>query len=319
MGVGWVILVFVHPVNLHPYFPRLVDYFFRWDGGYLLENFVLWSLLWIMGIHSVPRLVVLHLVLFLLFLGVAYVVLQRKLGASLAHRAFFLLLVSPFPFLAGVFSLPNNDGLTLLFMLLVWGAVGIVPRFLLGFLLGWIHYPSAIAGWLAWMLVRLKAADRTHWALGLGMVMGTLSLKVFLYHTFGVLPDSRLQFLVIWLDWILWMGVQLFPVSLWSFLGPLWFVVFWMEPRERKGFFRALLFAGGLSFLVLDRTRIPALILFWSVLDHLIGNPDVLRKLDGRRLAFLTIFWMLWPFTYVWESFLVLPWMGLIPAPFLRG
>lgn len=70
------------------------------------------------------------------------------------------------------------------------------------------------------------------------------------------------------------------------------------------------------SALAMDRTRIASAVLFWPVLDQWIGNPETLESLRGRDLKNVMILWALWPFTYVWENHLLLPWLGFRTLPF---
>ncbi len=302
------------------YFPLLVDRLFHPKGlfgpayAFPLENFLLWLLLRILRIRSLGALVAFQWVCLLGLIAAAYALFCRKLDPRQADRAFLLFLLSPFAFTAGVLHLPNNDVLVFLLMLLAWATSARSHRFLVGFLLGWTHYPTALAGWGAWMLARGQRPQASHLALLLGILMGMGLLKSVL-HTLGIPPDTRLQFLALWLDQIARWGIVSLPFWLWSLLGPLWFAVFWMDPASRRRLFRALLLALAASALAMDRTRIAHGVLFWPVLEGLFTNPGCLDKFEGKRLTFLVILWAVWPFTYVWENHLLLPWLGFRTLP----
>ncbi len=316
----WVVQIWAYPVVVARYFPLLVDRLFHPEGlfapayAFPLENYLLWFLLRLLGIRSLEALVAFHWVCLLGFIATAYGMFRWKFGSRHADRAFLLFMISPFPFTAGVLHLPNNDVLVFLLMLFAWAVPARLPRFLTGLLLGWAHYPTALTGWIAWMLVRRRRPETSHLALLLGIFVGTVLLKVYL-RILGLPPDSRFQFFALWMDQILRWGIILFPLWLWSFLGPLWIVIFWMRPERRKGLFRALLLAVAASALAMDRTRIAGGVLFWPVLESVLTDPGVLEKLRGKRLVFLVIFWAVWPFTYVWENRLLLPWLGFRTLP----
>ena len=320
MGVWWVIQIWAYPVVVARYFPLLVDRLFHPQGlfgpayAFPLENFLLWFLLRLLKVRSLAALVAFHWGVLLVFITTAYFLFRRKLDPHLADRAFLLFLLSPFPFTAGVLHLPNNDVLVFLLMLLAWALPAALPRFLVGLLLGWAHYPTALAGWLAWTLSRRRCPEGSLMALLLGTLAGAVLLKVFL-RALGLPPDARLQFFALWADQIFRWGVMALPFWLWSLLGPLWIVIFWMRPERRRGLFRALLLAVAASALAMDRTRIAGGVLFWPVLESVLTDPGVLEKLRGKRLVFLVIFWAVWPFTYVWENRLLLPWLGFRTLP----
>ncbi len=280
-----------------------------------VENALLWGLLRGLGIRSRETLLLFHLSLVLLFVGLTLWILRRRLPPERFPTAALLFFLSPFPFTAAVLHLPNNDGLTLLLMTLAWALPSSPGRLILGVLLGWSHYPTAFLGWIAWVIARGTRPSRSQILLLGGILLGWGSLRIVLTHL-GVPPDTRLQFLAIWIDKILIWGLATLPLWVWSTLGMLWALVPHLPREHRSRLLRALAVALLAGMVVMDRTRVTTLVIWWSVLENLLLRPEGWALVENRRLLKLTAIWFLWPFTYVWENHLLLPFWGFRTLPF---
>ena len=94
-----------------------------------------------------------------------------------------------------------------------------------------------------------------------------------------------------------------FQFIVWSMLGVGWFVLIVHVDRMRRA---ALPFVVGLSlclpFLVLaqDETRVISIITFPVVYACWLSNRQFLSSIDGRDAAWLSLLWLVIPWSWAW-------------------
>lgn len=279
-------------------------------GHYQMWTWLTPALAYVLRAQEVWSFTLVNMAASVAFIALVVGVLFRRLPERRARIAVIVFAVLPVSWVS-VYGV-GPDGLTLLLLTIAligarhwWIVLGA------GVLLGMQHAEQAVVAAAA--VIIADAIDRRQglvdspitWRFGALLVAGTAVGRLLLAGVFawsGVgSPSGRQEWIADYAAVLAERAYLGWPWLIWSVLGLGWLLAAFhaAQGRASLSLFVPLALLLLLAPLVYDQTRVLAIVTFPLLYRAWIANPDFLRRLGGRRAAWLAVVWAVVPVIFV--------------------